>query len=165
MPCYTMIIRPNENRLKSSINNYIRLGLKVWRDRVFFFFFVRSRWAFLESLGFFSFFGVLLIRAESYRVELIMCVITVFSISLMCYVVSDLDSPFSGFFCVDTSVLADVVYRMRDMYDRAKAGNGDLSTYPERQQVWPLEMSTSQGQIVWTTLTLTLALAWPWTIH
>jgi hypothetical protein len=46
--------------------------------------------------------------------ELVMCIITVFSISMLCYVVSDLDSPFSGFFRVDLSVM----YEMLDNLER-----------------------------------------------
>lgn len=75
-----------------------------------------SRWLFLESLGFFSFIGILLLRAYSYRMELVMCIITVFSISMLCYVVSDLDSPFSGFFRVDLSVLSFVLQKLESMY-------------------------------------------------
>ncbi|XP_033729314.1 immunoglobulin A1 protease autotransporter-like, partial [Pecten maximus] len=74
------------------------------------------KWAFLETLGFFSFIGILLLRALSYRLELTMCIITVFSISMLCYVVSDLDSPFSGFFRVDLSILGVVVQRLERMY-------------------------------------------------
>nr|XP_011412870.2 titin homolog [Crassostrea gigas] len=74
------------------------------------------KWLFLESLGFFSFIGILLLRAYSYRMELVMCIITVFSISMLCYVVSDLDSPFSGFFRVDLSVLSFVLQKLESMY-------------------------------------------------
>lgn len=45
-----------------------------------------------------------------------MCIITVFSISMLCYVVSDLDSPFSGFFRVDLTVLIDVIKRIELLY-------------------------------------------------
>lgn len=45
-----------------------------------------------------------------------MCIITVFSISMLCYVVSDLDSPFSGFFRVDLSVLSFVLQKLESMY-------------------------------------------------
>ncbi len=96
------------------------------------FIFVSFRWAFLESLGFFSFFGILLIKTDSYRLELIMCIITVFSISLLCYVVSDFDAPFCGFFRVDVSVLPEVVFRAERMYACAKNGYNELAEYPER---------------------------------
>ena len=57
-----------------------------------------------------------------------MCIITVFSISMLCYVVSDLDSPFSGFFRVDLSVLLHVVERLELMYKEAKHEETNLST-------------------------------------
>ena len=95
---------------------------------------VCGRWMFLESLGFFSFFGILLISAQSYRVELAMCIITVFSISLLCYVVSDFDSPFSGFFRIDVSVLPRVVERANKQYLRAMNGDSTLCPYPEKEK-------------------------------
>lgn len=52
--------------------------------------------------------------------ELVMCIITVFSISMLCYVVSDLDSPFSGFFRVDLSVLIDVLKRIETLHTTSK---------------------------------------------
>nr|KAG5703670.1 hypothetical protein BaRGS_002544 [Batillaria attramentaria] len=75
-------------------------------DDIFFKLFLKRRihalqWAFLEALGYFTFLGMLLVRCESYRAELAMCLITVISISLLCYLVADLDSPFHGFFRVD----------------------------------------------------------------
>ncbi|XP_046350650.2 calphotin-like [Haliotis rufescens] len=91
------------------------------------------KWAFLETLGFFSFIGILLLHAYSYRMELVMCIITVFSISMLCYVVSDLDSPFSGFFRVDLSVLEVVIERLAAMYELAKMGHSNLVFYPEKQ--------------------------------
>ncbi|XP_070211584.1 mucin-5AC-like [Littorina saxatilis] len=89
------------------------------------------KWVFLETLGFFSFLGILLLTAHSYRMELIMCIVTVFSISMLCYVVSDLDSPFSGFFRVDIGVLEEVLQRLELAYDMAKH-NGHMDVfYPE----------------------------------
>ena len=70
------------------------------------------RWLFLEILGFFSFFGVLLLRGDSYRLELMMCILTVISISAFCYVLSDLDEPFHGVLRVDLSCV--IVY-LRDL--------------------------------------------------
>ncbi|XP_046572248.1 LOW QUALITY PROTEIN: cell wall protein DAN4-like [Haliotis rubra] len=90
------------------------------------------KWAFLETLGFFSFIGILLLHAYSYRMELVMCIITVFSISMLCYVVSDLDSPFSGFFRVDLSVLEVVIERLAAMYELAKMGHSNLVFYPDK---------------------------------
>ncbi|XP_070573510.1 uncharacterized protein [Ptychodera flava] len=74
------------------------------------------KWIFLECLGFFSFFGVLLLQTQSYRMELAMCIITVFSISLLCYVVADFDSPFNGFFKVNLAALIEIIDKAEDMY-------------------------------------------------
>nr|KAG5689508.1 hypothetical protein BaRGS_000614 [Batillaria attramentaria] len=90
------------------------------------------RWIFLETLGFFSFLGILLLTAYSYRMELVMCIVTVFSISMLCYVVSDLDSPFSGFFRVEIGVLEEVLRRLDLMYDMAKQGHLEMF-YPDKQ--------------------------------
>ncbi|GFS17616.1 hypothetical protein ElyMa_003244100 [Elysia marginata] len=88
-------------------------------------------WLFLETLGFFSFLGILLLTAFSYRMELLMCIVTVFSISLLCYVVSDLDSPFSGFFRINTTVILDLMQRLACMYEMAKVGQAGQLFYPE----------------------------------
>ena len=89
------------------------------------------RWVFLETLGFFSFLGILLLTAHSYRMELVMCIVTVFSISMLCYVVSDLDAPFSGFFRVDIGVLEEVLRRLDLIFEMAKySGRMDIF-YPE----------------------------------
>ncbi|XP_074651700.1 uncharacterized protein LOC141906352 [Tubulanus polymorphus] len=92
------------------------------------------KWMFLETLGFFSFFGVLLLTTKSYILELVMCVITVFSISLLCYVVSDFDSPFSGFFRVDLSVLKDVVMRIEAMYRLKTKDDATIWYYPAKKK-------------------------------
>ncbi|XP_071485612.1 uncharacterized protein [Diadema antillarum] len=73
-------------------------------------------WLFLEMLGFFSFVGVMLIRTGSVQMDLMMCIITVFSISLLCYVVGDLDSPFSGHFRVDLGSLWHLVGKSEHFY-------------------------------------------------
>ncbi|XP_074651705.1 uncharacterized protein LOC141906356 [Tubulanus polymorphus] len=92
------------------------------------------KWMFLETLGFFSFFGVLLLTTESYILELSMCIITVFSISLLCYVVSDFDSPFSGFFRVDLGVLDDVITRIDEMYKLKSRGDETIWYYPAKKK-------------------------------
>ncbi|GFN73726.1 hypothetical protein PoB_000023200 [Plakobranchus ocellatus] len=92
-------------------------------------------WLFLETLGFFSFLGILLITAFSYRMELLMCIVTVFSISLLCYVVSDLDSPFSGFFRINTSVMLDLMQRLACMYEMAKVGHVNQLFYPDTSAI------------------------------
>ncbi|XP_030836217.1 uncharacterized protein LOC115922150 [Strongylocentrotus purpuratus] len=80
------------------------------------------KWLFLEALGFFAFFGVLLLDASSYRMELAMCIMTVFSITILCYVVADLDSPFNGFFRVNLSALPDIVDKASVFYEHAMEG-------------------------------------------
>ncbi|XP_071943832.1 uncharacterized protein [Antedon mediterranea] len=80
------------------------------------------QWSFLEIVGFFSFFGVMLIETQSPEMNLTMCILTVFSITLLCYVVADLDSPFSGYFHVDLSLLWDLVDKTKDIYEHAKKG-------------------------------------------
>ena len=86
---------------------------------------------FLETLGFFSFLGILLLTAHSYRMELVMCIVTVFSISMLCYVVSDLDAPFSGFFRVDIGVLEQVLRRVDLVHEMAKHTGRLEVFYPE----------------------------------
>ncbi|XP_041474128.1 uncharacterized protein LOC121422952 [Lytechinus variegatus] len=73
-------------------------------------------WMFLEILGFFSYFGVMLIVSESSRMDLTMCHMTVFSISLLCYVIGDLDHPFSGFFRINLSPLLHLVGKSEYFY-------------------------------------------------
>ena len=88
------------------------------------------RWTFLISLGFFSLYGVLMIQASSYRMELMMCVLTLFSTKL-CYIVADLDSPFSGFFRIDISIIFDVIYRLEVMHKMAAMGFEETVCYPD----------------------------------
>ncbi|KAK6174510.1 hypothetical protein SNE40_017773 [Patella caerulea] len=74
------------------------------------------QWAFLETLGYFTFLGILLVKGDSYRMELSMCIITVVSISMLCYIVADMDSPFHGFFRSDLAVVKGLAQRLEDMY-------------------------------------------------
>ena len=85
------------------------------------------RWTFLEALGYFTFLGILLVQCQSYRAELAMCLLTVISISLLCYVVADLDSPFHGFFRVDLRRFCRLVRQLDNAF--YTAGDG---TSPER---------------------------------
>ena len=64
----------------------------------------------MESLSLIAFFGVLLIDADSYRTELIMCIMTVFGISAFAFVLSDLDYAFHGTFCVDLTVFSEFLH-------------------------------------------------------
>ncbi|KAK3102320.1 hypothetical protein FSP39_010441 [Pinctada imbricata] len=88
-------------------------------------------WSFLITLGFFSLYGVLMIQAFSYRMELMMTTLTMFSISMLCYIVADLDSPFSGFFRIDIGIIADVLYRLEVMYKMASLGFEETVCYPD----------------------------------
>ncbi|XP_071946583.1 uncharacterized protein [Antedon mediterranea] len=80
------------------------------------------QWVFLEALGFCTFFGVMLLQAQSYRMELAMCIMTVFSISILCFVVSDLDSAFNGFFTVRLDALYGVIDKVERMFTFNKLG-------------------------------------------
>ncbi|XP_033120186.1 uncharacterized protein LOC117119461 [Anneissia japonica] len=86
------------------------------------------QWSFLEVVGFFSFFGVMLIETQSPEMNLTMCILTVFSITLLCYVVADLDSPLNGYFRVDLSLLWDLVDKTKDIYESANNGIDILHT-------------------------------------
>ena len=86
-----------------------------------------NRWIFLEVLGSLVLLGVIFIDAKSRRMELAMCELTIFSVSMLCYVLADLDSPFNGFFRVDLAVLPDVIKRIEYVFNQAKcASSGTL---------------------------------------
>ena len=48
-----------------------------------------------------------------------MCELTIFSVTMLFFVLADLDSPFNGFFRVDTSVLPEVVKKLDGLYQFA----------------------------------------------
>jgi len=48
--------------------------------------------------------------------------ITVFSISILCFVIADLDNPFSGFFRLDLSLLNLVISRGQRVYSYLQEG-------------------------------------------
>ena len=118
------------------------------------------RWTFLISLGFFSLYGVLMIQASSYRMELMMCVLTLFSITMLCYIVADLDSPFSGFFRIDISIIVDVIYRLEVMYKMAAMGFEETVCYPDSSRFTQkkyddtdsLETSLNVKNVCWVAL-------------
>ena len=85
------------------------------KQNVMLFLFV-YRWVFLELLGFISFFGILLVRASSYRLELTMCMLTVFTISIFAYILADIDCPYHGFFRVNLSVFVKYMERLDERY-------------------------------------------------
>ena len=70
----------------------------------------------MEALGFISFFGILLIVAESYRLELTMCILTVFTISSFVYILTDLDYAYHGTFIVDLTVFSTFLEALREEY-------------------------------------------------
>ncbi|KAL8587494.1 hypothetical protein ACOMHN_000900 [Nucella lapillus] len=76
------------------------------------------RWSFLETLGYFTFIGVLLVQTYSYRTNLTFCLLTVISISLLCYLVADLDSPFYGFFRVPLGDFRHLTERLENDFNR-----------------------------------------------
>ncbi|XP_076443987.1 uncharacterized protein LOC143282272 [Babylonia areolata] len=103
---------------------YQRLEGLLTRDDYLAITFSKSRmhtleWVFLESLGYFTFLGMLIVQASSYRTELAMCLITVVSISLLCYLVADLDSPFHGFLRVPLDGFARLTERLQHEFNRA----------------------------------------------
>ena len=67
------------------------------------------QWSFLEALAYLAFFGVLMLNGQSYRFQVCICIITVFSISMFCYILADLDNPYHGFFRVDLSILPALI--------------------------------------------------------
>ncbi|XP_001185164.2 uncharacterized protein LOC754319 [Strongylocentrotus purpuratus] len=87
-------------------------------------------WTFLEVLGFFSYFGVMLIVTESSQMDLMMCIITVFSISLLCYVIGDLDHPFSGYFRVNLSTLWHLVGKAEYFYHQEQGQDSNCIHTP-----------------------------------
>ena len=70
----------------------------------------------MELLGFVAFFGILLINANSYRLELTMCIFTVFNISSFAFILCDLDHAFHGTFVVDLSVFTDFLDELQREY-------------------------------------------------
>lgn len=81
----------------------------------------------MESLSFVAFFGILLINADSYRTELVMCVLTVFGISAFAYMLSDLDYAYHGTFCVDLTVFVHFLQTLDADY-RLLGGKQEVAT-------------------------------------
>jgi hypothetical protein len=102
------------------------------------------RWIFLEVLGSLVLLGVIFIDAKSRRMELAMCELTIFSVSMLCYVLADLDSPFNGFFRVDLGVLPDVIKRIEYGFNQAKTasrGADGIQMFGAGEQVPDMEKS------------------------
>jgi len=82
---------------------------------------------FLELLGTLTYFGILLVRASSYRLELIMCMMTVFTISMFCYILADIAQPYHGVFKLKLDILVKFVKNVAEEYalvERTLAQNG-----------------------------------------
>ena len=94
-----------------------------------------ARWLFLELLGFVSYFGILLVRGSSPALELTICMLTVFSISLFCYILADMDDPFHGFFRLDISSLSDLVFTMQEQYTQLMEEPADKAPHTEGDEV------------------------------
>ena len=86
------------------------------------------RWAFMELLGFVAFFGILLVVADSYRLELVMCVLTVFSISAFVYILGDLDHAYHGTFRVDLGVFVVYLRDLEGQYDVVRVSGSKISS-------------------------------------
>ena len=63
-----------------------------------------------------KYFGILLVKAGSYRMELTICMLTVFTISAFAFVLADIDAPYHGFFRVDLSVFLRFVEHLDGKY-------------------------------------------------
>ncbi|XP_072018553.1 uncharacterized protein [Amphiura filiformis] len=115
------------------------------------------QWLFLETLGFFSFVGVLLIQASSFWMNLGMCIMTVFSISILCYVVSDQDSPFNGFFRLNLEALVDLIHKAEDWYIMVLNGEDPIEMMSSSMAEKVSEKKIPENMIEIKTETLTVS--------
>ena len=76
---------------------------------------------FLVILGLFVIFGICFIDAQSPPMETALVHVTIFSCSILCYILADLDTPFCGFFQIDLTVLPEVVEKAEQMYNELQA--------------------------------------------
>ncbi len=49
-----------------------------------------------------------------------MCMLTVFSISLFCYVLADFDSPLHGLFRIDLNPLVSIIFSLNSLHEEEK---------------------------------------------
>ncbi|XP_061173340.1 uncharacterized protein LOC133182511 [Saccostrea echinata] len=75
------------------------------------------QWAFLEILGYSSFLGILMVKCESYRMEMCMSFVTCLSISMSCYIVADIDNPFHGFFRINIKSVLTILEQLEKCYN------------------------------------------------
>ena len=65
-------------------------------------------------------------NADSYRLELTMCLVTVLTISMFSYVLADLDQPFHGVFNVDLSPLLVLSKTLQTSFNDLSTTAGDV---------------------------------------
>lgn len=58
-----------------------------------------------------------------------MCVLILFFISMLCYIVFDFDLLFFGFFWIDIFIIVDVIYRLEVMYKMVVLGFEEIVCY------------------------------------
>ena len=89
-------------------------------------------------------------QTQSMKMDLMMCIITVFSISLLCYVVGDLDNPFSGYFRVSSQGGGGRVY----FGHRIRKTQGESSPPPPRHIESGGSYAHSLNPLSWALLTI-----------
>lgn len=70
-----------------------------------------------------------MIQVFFYCMELMMCVLILFFISMLCYIVFDFDLLFFGFFWIDIFIIVDVIYRLEVMYKMVVLGFEEIVCY------------------------------------
>lgn len=70
-----------------------------------------------------------MIQVFFYCMELMMCVLILFFISMLCYIVFDFDLFFFGFFWIDIFIIVDVIYRLEVMYKMVVLGFEEIVCY------------------------------------
>nr|XP_054763446.1 uncharacterized protein LOC129270054 isoform X2 [Lytechinus pictus] len=76
-----------------------------------------------------------IIVSESSRMDLTMCHMTVFSISLLCYVIGDLDHPFSGYFRINLSPLWHLVGKSEYFYREEQCKDSNCAQTPRSRSL------------------------------
>jgi hypothetical protein len=72
-----------------------------------------------------------MIDAQSESLQLTMCMLTVFSISLFCFVLSDLDQPHHGFFKIDLRILTQCLDQLQQEFCAAISVETVVVGYPD----------------------------------
>ena len=87
------------------------------------------QWFFLETLAYMSFFGILMLDGQSYRIQLTLCIVTVAAISFFCFILADVDNPFHGFFRNDVTVLGVQMASLYKHLETMPSGKADMSAW------------------------------------